>query len=79
MTNDETIATIVDTARTIFKQPDLTYDPALAFRSIRGFDSVLAIQFILAIEKAFGIMIAEDEVDRMHTLGDLVAILESKA
>jgi acyl carrier protein len=78
MTNDEMISKIVEAARTIFKQPDLTYDQALTFRSIRGFDSVLAIQFILAIEKAFGIMIAEDEVDRMHTLGDLVAILEAK-
>ena len=78
MTNDEIAAIVVDTARTTFKQPNLEYEPALAFRSIANFDSVRAIQFILATEKAFGIMIAEDEVDRMLTLGDLMTILISK-
>jgi acyl carrier protein len=78
MTNDEIAATIIDTARAVFKAPDLEYDPALAFRSLRNFDSVRAVQFILATEKAFGIEIAEDEVDRMFTLGDVMTILLSK-
>lgn len=78
MTQDEIIATITTTARAVFKQPDLNYAPDLAFRNIRGFDSVLAVQFILATEQAFDIMIEEDEVDRMHTLGTLVEILNAK-
>jgi acyl carrier protein len=78
MTNDEIATIIAETARTVFKQPDVAYDPALAFRSLRNFDSVRAVQFILATEKAFGIEIAEDEVDRMFTLGDVMTILLTK-
>jgi acyl carrier protein len=78
MTNDEIAAAIAGTARTVFKQPDLEYDPARTFRSLRNFDSVRAVQFILATEKAFGVEIAEDEVDRMFTLGDVMTILLTK-
>jgi acyl carrier protein len=78
MSNERIAAAIVETARTVFKQADLEYDPALPFRSLRNFDSVRAVQFILATEKAFGVEIAEDEVDRMFTLGDVMEILLAK-
>jgi len=71
-------ATISQTARDIFRQPSIAFSPALAFRDIPGFDSILAIQFILAIESALDITLNEDEVDNMHTMGDLMTLLEAK-
>ena len=79
MQDEHLIATIIDTARTTFKQPQLNYDDNLVFRDIRGFDSVLAIQFILAIEAALDVMLTEQEVDRMDRMGDLLAVLRVKA
>lgn len=79
MDEQRLIATIIDNARTIFKQPVLDYSPDLVFRDIRGFDSVLAIQYILAIEAAFEVELTEQEVDRMDTMGDLFAVLVAKA
>ncbi len=78
MSDDELIAIAIENARTIFKAPDLVYDPGLVFQSIRGFDSVQAVQFILAIEDAAGVMLSEEEVDNMHTMGTLIEILRAK-
>ncbi len=79
MSDEALISTIIQTARRVFKQPALEYSAAQVFREIRGFDSVLAVQFILAIEEALGVMLSEDEVDRMDTMGDLLDALRSKA
>ena len=69
---------IVQTARTVFRQPSLAFSSGQRFRDIPGFDSVLAIQFILAIENALGVMLTEAEVDTMHTMGDLLVVLQAK-
>jgi len=78
MSDDHLIAVAIEHARAIFRAPDLTYDPALVFQNIRGFDSVQAVQFILAMEEAFGIMLTEEEVDTMHTMGNLIDTLRAK-
>jgi acyl carrier protein len=78
MEADRLIEVIVETARTIFGQPALEYSPTLVFREIFGFDSVLAVQFILTIEEAFGIELTEQEVDHMDTMGDLLTALQTK-
>lgn len=78
MSDETLIPTVIETARTVFKQPGLEYAPGQVFREIRGFDSVLAVQFILAIEQAFDVMLSEEEVDRMDTMGDLLAMLREK-
>jgi acyl carrier protein len=69
---------VVSTARSIFRAPDLGYDPGQVFQDIRGFDSIQAVQFILAIEAALDVMFSEEEVDNMRTMGDLVAMLNRK-
>jgi acyl carrier protein len=78
MSDEKLIAIAVENARTIFKVPELVYDPGLVFQEIRGFDSVQAVQFILAVEAALDVMLSEEEVDNMHTMGDLLATLRAK-
>jgi acyl carrier protein len=79
MTDEHLISVVIETARTVFKEPRLEYAPGQVFRDIRGFDSVLAVQFILAIEEALDVMLSEEEVDSMHTMGDLMTALRAKA
>jgi acyl carrier protein len=78
MSDERLIAIAIENARTIFRMPDLAYDPALVFRDIRGFDSVQAVQFILAIEAALDVTLSEEEVDNMHTMGALITTLRGK-
>jgi acyl carrier protein len=77
MTDATLIATIETTARDIFRQPTLAYTQSQIFRDIPGFDSILAIQFILAIETALNITLNEEQVDAMHTMGDLLRMVKS--
>ncbi len=79
MFDDQMIVIAVESARAIFKAADLAYHPDLVVQDIRGFDSVLAVKYILAIEEAFDIMLIEKEVDDMQTMGKLVEIFRAKA
>ena len=71
--NQQDFTTVISmTAQAVFRQPAIPFSPDPLFRDIPGFDSVLAIQFILAIESALDVTLNEDEVDTMHTMGDLL-------
>jgi len=71
-------AAISQTAQDVFRQPSIPFSSTIVFREIPGFDSILAIQFILAIESALNVTLNEDEVDNMHTMGDLMTLLRAK-
>jgi acyl carrier protein len=78
MSDQDFAATISRTAQEVFRQPSIPYSPAVVFREIPGFDSILAIQYILAIEGALDITLNEEEVDNMHTMGDLMTLVMTK-
>lgn len=78
MSEEAYAATISQTAQEVFRQPSIPYSPTLVFREIPGFDSILAIQYILAIESALDVTLNEEEVDTMHTMGDLINLLKAK-
>jgi acyl carrier protein len=77
MSDADLITTIEATAREVFRHPVLVYAPSQHFRDIPGFDSILAIQFILAIETALDVTLNEEQVDNMHTMGDLLTMVKA--
>jgi acyl carrier protein len=77
--SDQNFTTVIsETAQEVFRQPSIPFSATQMFRDIPGFDSVLAIQYILAIESAFDVTLNEQEVDNMHTMGDLLLLLQVK-
>lgn len=78
MSDTEFAAIVSHTAQEVFHQPLISFSPSLMFREIPGFNSILAIQYILAIESALEVTLNEDEVDNMHTMGDLMTLLKEK-
>jgi acyl carrier protein len=77
--NEEAYAAMISqTAQEVFRRPSIPFSPTLVFRDIPGFDSILAIQYILAIESALDVTLNEEEVDNMHTMGDLMNLLKAK-
>ena len=78
MVDAELISTVEQTAREVFRQPSLQFSSDQAFRELPGFDSVLAIQFILSIECTLDVTLNEEEVDTMHTMGNLLDLLKVK-
>ena len=78
MTDPELIQTLMATVREQLHQPDLSYDPALPLRQVPAYDSVMAIQLVLGLERAFGLMLDEDEIETMNSLGDIFLILRAR-
>jgi|GEM_PF-5457692 acyl carrier protein len=78
MNDEQIVAVAIQHAREIFKVPDLEFDKALVFQEIRGFDSVQAVQFILAMEGALDVMLSEEDVDNMRTMGDMLDIVKAR-
>jgi acyl carrier protein len=48
-------------------------------RNIQGFDTAGFVRLILALESEFGVVLREDEVDSIDTMGDVFAILRAKS
>jgi acyl carrier protein len=69
---------ISQTAQEVFRQPSIAFSPTLQFKDIPGFDSVLAIEYILSIETALGITLNEEQVDTMYTMGDLLELVKAQ-
>ena len=78
MDDQEFAATISLTAQQVFRHQSVPFSPGQLFREIPGFDSILAIQYILAIESALDVTLNDEDVDNMHTMGDLLAVLKAK-
>ncbi len=43
-----------------------------------GADSIDMLQFIVAAEDRYGILVEDEEAMQLHTVGDVVAFIESK-
>ena len=75
MTDEQLMQDMMAVVRDKLREPALAFDPAVRFRELPGFDSIVAVQIVLGLETAFGIMLDEDDIETMHTLGDMRAIL----
>lgn len=72
------IARTTELSREAFKRPELEYRARTSLRDIPGYDATRFVQLILQLEAEFDIALHEDEVDRIVTMGDIVALLLDK-
>jgi acyl carrier protein len=47
-------------------------------KTIAAWDSTAHLNLILAIEEQFEVQLSPEEIEQMHTIGEVVAILEKK-
>ena len=47
-------------------------DPTLDIREDLQFDSLQLYSFIITVEEAYDIRIADEQIDKVHTMNDLV-------
>lgn len=78
MTDEQLIRDMMTVVRDKLRQPALEYDPATRLAGLPDFDSIVNVQIVLGLETAFGIMIDEEEIEAMLTLGDMRAILRAR-
>lgn len=64
--------------RELFRQPDLDVTEATTAADVAGWDSLAHINFVLAVEKGFGITLTTREVRGMKNVGALIDIIAKK-
>lgn len=63
--------TIQQVARQVFQQQDLVLEDATTAQDVERWDSLTHIQFIVEIEKAFGVKFRNAEIAKLRCVGDL--------
>jgi hypothetical protein len=72
------VARLAEVLREAFRLPGLDYHGRTILRKISGYDTARFVRFVLALETEFGITLHEDDVDRIETMGDALAVLRAK-
>jgi acyl carrier protein len=62
----------------VFDDEELVVGRPTTAADIAGWDSLMHIRLILEIEKAFKVRFLSSEVSALHSVGDLIDLLESK-
>ena len=78
MTETEIYAALTDIFHDVFMRDDLILSAALTARDVAGWDSFKQIEIVMATEERFAIKFHTRELDRLHNVGDLVAVVATK-
>jgi acyl carrier protein len=76
--HDEILAQINGIIADVLDQPDLRVSPTTIAADVEGWDSFNHINIILAVESHFGVKINTAEIEELHSVGELVALVERK-
>lgn len=53
-------------------------DPALALRDIEGWDSLMHVRLVLALQQNFKVELSADDIRSMVTIGEVERVLKEK-
>jgi acyl carrier protein len=63
----------------VFDDPGITVTPELSAKDVEGWDSLMHIRLLLTVERAFKVKFSVSEIGKLENVGDLVAIIKSRA
>ena len=63
----------------VFDDESILLAPELSAKDVQGWDSLTHIRLILAVERAFKVRFSTSEISRLQSVGDLVALIETRA
>jgi acyl carrier protein len=63
----------------VFDEDSIKVTPRLSASDVDGWDSLAHIRLLLTIEKAFKIKFSTSEIGKLQNVGDLVALIETRA
>ena len=78
MTHDTIAAEVADIIRDVLDAPDLALGAETTADDVPGWDSFAHINIVVATEARFGIRFGTAEVEVLHNVGDLVALVARK-
>jgi acyl carrier protein len=78
MTDTEIYAGLNEIFAEVFLRDDIVLTPTTAAPDIEGWDSFKQIEIIMAAEERFGLKFQTRDIDKLKSVGDLVAVIRSK-
>jgi acyl carrier protein len=63
----------------VFDDESIVVHPELTADDVDEWDSLTHIRLVIAVEKTFGLKFSAAEVERLRNVGDLVALIDSRA
>ncbi|MGO8973548.1 MAG: acyl carrier protein [Steroidobacteraceae bacterium] len=65
--------------RDVFDEDSIAVTPELSAKDVDGWDSLAHIRLLLTVEKAFKVKFSTPEIGKLGKVGDLVALIKSRA
>ena len=79
MDEPQIYARLSEIFKDVFDEDSIQLTPALSAKDVDGWDSLTHIRLILTIEKAFKIKFSTSEIGKLENVGELVALINSRA
>jgi acyl carrier protein len=79
MDEPQIYARLAEIFRDVFDEDSIEVTPELSARDVDSWDSLNHIRLILTVEKAFKVKFSTAEVGKLKQVGDLVALIKSRA
>jgi acyl carrier protein len=79
MDEPQVYARLSEIFKDVFDDDSIQLAPALSAKDVDGWDSLAHIRLILTIEKAFKIKFSTSEIGKLENVGNLVALIQSRA
>jgi acyl carrier protein len=72
------LASIADVVRSVMRNPDIELSSATRFDHLSAWDSMHLIALVVEIESRFNLLFELDEIETLHTVGDLLRLMARK-
>jgi len=78
MTRTEILKTLLDVARDVLEEEQLSFDERTRFEEIESWDSFNHLRMVVSMEAALGIRFDNSDLMRLKVVADLVSIIERR-
>ena len=78
MTRTEILKTLLDVARDVLEEEQLSFDERTRFEEIESWDSFNHLRMVVSMEAALGIRFDNSDLMRLKVVGDLVSVIERR-
>ena len=79
MDEPQIYARLAEIFQDVFYEDSIDVTPELSAKDVDGWDSLTHIRLMLTVEKAFKIKFSTSEIGKLQNVGDLVALIKSRA
>jgi acyl carrier protein len=74
----KTLDRVNEVFRDVFEDDELVVNPSTTAADVEGWDSLMHVTLIVAVEKAFNVKFTSSEVAALKNVGELVTLIERR-